>query len=371
MPLDAITPHQPPPEDAAALLALPKGQLVPPECWHPFGPVDLALWAGPNLAVALRHPRKGWRLHSVTEARALLLDHAFRVPAGAELAVSRTVQIVPLGTPIAEARAAFHRALPQYRVIDLPDSSTVLFLRYPEAILQLTAGKYGELEFVQWVKGERALATLIKHGERTRCQRPKDVLIVPIAPAQGKTLSRVGLLAIAILLAGLVLAAPLLLVDAVLWLVGMGLVWTIGIAMAPGLLERWNASCPSRQVRIDPWRMWLPSGLGPAMVDRDGLTVGVFWRKAFGASSTARASVRNPDATVMQLNAPDLRLSLACLERPPEHLALETVPNDGETRAHSDVTRDAFWRIVSALDPERRRNREDAAPRPNPAKNGE
>ena len=343
-----LPPHQARPSDAEAIAGLARRHVAPGRDWHPFGPVDLELWAGPNLAVASRHPRKGWRVHPAAEARALLLEHAFAVPAGADRAVGHVARQVPLGTPIAKAVAAFRAALPAYRVVDLPELSTTLLVRYPEAVLKLEAGKLRDLEFVQWLRGEAALSMLLS-VDAAGSPRPDDSLVVPLDPTDGQVLVRVGLLALACLLAGPVLASPLLMLDAVAWMVGIGLVWTAGIFLAPKLLRAWHGRSPSRSLRIDPYRIWLPSGLGPSAVDRDNLTVGLFWRRAFGATSTQR----NPDQTVMHLTAPDLRIALVCEGRPPANLALPAPPADGEARDAARMSRGDFWRVVKALSRER------------------
>jgi len=358
---DEATAHILPEAERTALRAGRGAQPLPVEAWTPFGPTDLALWVGPNLAVATRDRRGEWRVVARGEARALLLEHAFRVPASLERAIRDAVKTVPLGTPIGQAVGAFRRVLSGFVVKDLPDSSTTLFVRAPEAVFSVAAGRYRDLEHAGWVRGAEALDLVRRHAGAKPDAGRSDTLIVPVGPTEGRRFLQVLVLAAVVFFAAPVLALPLLLVDAVLWMISIALVWTIGIFLAPGALRRWNSRRPRGMVRVDPWRIWLPNGLGPACVDRGEVGASMSWRKAFGVATTGiggrGASVRNSAMTYLHLKGPDLDLALCCPGEPPARANVPLAPEAWRADARADITHDDLWRLASELIPERIRTR--------------
>lgn len=285
--------------------------------WCPFGPPEAGLRVGPNLAVAL----PGGRLAPPEQARELLLRHALARSAPIDRGLDAATADIPLGTPFEAALRAHARALPGF-ALHRPAPDRALLLRAPEAVLELGAGKLGELEQGRWRTGPDALDLLLRHRAAWEPGAGADVLTARPEAPEGLRLRRALALGAAALAGGPVTAAPLLAADAVLWLIGTALAWTAAIVAAPATLRAWDRRRPQPALRLDPWRLWLPATLGPPVTDRAALTARLSWRPAFGVASTGvsgRApSVRNPAMTFLHLQAPGLDLTLATTGAPPD-----------------------------------------------------
>ena len=311
-------PTLPPASDAAraAIRALRRDEVVPPPGWHPVGHPDLALWLGPGLAVATRSSGGRWRIVEPPEASRLLVAHALDVAPDLRSAVTSLADPVPLGTPIAEAVAAIAEVLPGSTVVPLPDASATLFVRPGEAVLQIVGGKYGELEWMSWLVGDDALAAHVAAADHLPSTRLPDRVVVAALPPERTTRRHAIAIAGLALLAGPALAAPLMLVDAVLALIGVVAIWTVTIAGAPALL-RWLGRRGARElIRLDAWRMWLPNRLSPIPLDRSATTVELRRRDAFGSATTGFAgrapSVRNPAMTYLVVRSPHGEVTIGC-----------------------------------------------------------
>lgn len=292
-----------------------------PDGWRPFGPVDEHLRVGPDLEVAQGDGRRGpgaWRVLPPDQGCALLLEHGFRM----DPALRRAAESVPPGVPVPDAVRRLRAALPGFVVLEQGPFSAVL-ARVPEAVVLLD-GPRGELEGVGWRSGPEALELVSAHLDAFDPVGPgPDVVEVPLDPPDGRRLLRAVVLGLAVLVVAPFLAAPVLLTgDAVLWFIATGCVWVAGILGGRRLLTRWEERRPRRWVRLDPWRLWLPSGLGPVLVDRGTVEVEVTWHPAWGASTMGAGgrapASRNPATTHLHLRGPDLALTLAAPDAPPE-----------------------------------------------------
>lgn len=292
-----------------------------PDGWRPFGPTDAHLRVGPGLAVAQGDGRRGpaaWRVLPPEQGRALLLEHGFRM----DPALRRAAESVPPGVPVPDAVRRLRAALPGFVVLEQGPFSAVL-ARVPEAVVLLD-GPRGELEGVGWRSGPEALELVSSHLDALGPVGPgPDVVEVPLDPPDGRRLLRAVVLGLVVLVLAPLLAAPVLLTgDAVLWFIATGCVWVAGILGGGRLLTRWEERRPRRWVRLDPWRLWLPSGLGPVLVDRGKVEVETTWHPDWGASTTGTtyrgAQIRNPATTHLHLSGPDLALTLTAPDTPPE-----------------------------------------------------
>lgn len=292
-----------------------------PDGWRPFGPVDEHLRVGPGLAVARGDGRRGpgtWRVLPRDHGRALLLEHGFRM----DPALRRAAESVPPGVPVPDAVRRLRAALPGFVVLEQGPFSAVL-ARVPEAVVLLD-GPRGELEGVGWHSGPEALELVSAHLDALGpVGLGPDVVEVPLDPPDGRRLLRSVVLALAVLVLAPVLAAPVLLTgDAVLWFLATGGVWVAGILGGRRLLTSWEERRPRRWVRLDPWRLWLPSGLGPVLVDRGKVEVEITWHPEWGASTMGAGgrapASRNPATTHVHLQGPDLALTLTAADTPQE-----------------------------------------------------
>lgn len=292
-----------------------------PEGWRPFGPVDEHLRVGPGLAVARGDGRRGpsaWRVLPTDEGRALLLEHGFRM----DPALRRAAESVPPGVPVPDAVRRVQAALPGFVVLEQGPFSAVL-ARVPEAVVLLD-GPRGELEGVGWLAGRQAMERVEAHLDQLEPAGPEpDVVEVPFDPPDGRRLLRALALGVTVLLLSPVVAAPLLLTgDPVLWFLGIAAAWLAAIVGARRVLARWESRRPRRWLRLDPWRLWLPEGLGPPVTPRTDLEVHTTWHPEWGPSSigqTYRGPVtRHPATTHVHLGGPDLALVLTTADLPPE-----------------------------------------------------
>lgn len=344
--------HVPPADEAQAIEALARGAL-PSSAWTPFGPPDLRLWLGPRLSIALRSTRGRWRVAPPAEARELLRTHGFGVPTGLQNALSRALDDAPLGTPIDDAVARVARELSGFTVVDQPERSTTLLMRAGEPIVALVAGKYRELEFAGWVRGDEALDLQSAHVDALPRTAPADTLLVAVEPSESRTALRAVLLALGGLVAGPLVAAPLLLIDAVLWVIGIGLVWAVSIALGPRLLRRRARTTAEPMLRVDPWRVWLPAELGPSPVDRSVVTATLRQRAAFGTATTGFAyrapSVRNLAMTYLTITGPGLDLTIGCEGAPPEERAVPLVAPGWSAARFAQVSPRALRLVATAV----------------------
>lgn len=126
--------------------------------WTRCGPSGLGLWLGPGLVVARPAPEGRLELLEGDAARALLLTHAFR--RDAEL--SRRADCCAPGTPIVDVTAALAAAFPDWTCCASgPQGAT--FVKLPHAILSCD-GKYGELDWIIWHEGARAIDLVFQYG---------------------------------------------------------------------------------------------------------------------------------------------------------------------------------------------------------------
>lgn len=349
------TPSIPAPSATArdAVRALPRGQFTGPAGWYPLGSPEMGLWLGPGLAVAQRSPRGRWRIAERAEAHSLIQTHACAASPEASAALDRLATELPLGTPIAEAVATVRRALPGWAVIAQPDRSATLFIRPGDAVLCVKAGKYGELDGMWWLTGDDALATYMAYADRLPLARSDDYLVIALQPDERRMRRAALALGGVTLVAGPLVAAPLLLVDAVLALIGVAVFWTVVIALAPALLRRWAEHATRDVIRLDPAGLWLPAALGPAVTARAALTFSLTRRAQFGVATTSIAgrapSARNPAMTYLTLNAPGLDLTLGCAGEPPLDRAVPLAPKGWQATRFAEVSRSDFRRLVDAL----------------------
>jgi hypothetical protein len=344
-----LPPHTLPAGAAAALGASAAQAGGQPPGWCPFGPPELGLWVGPNLAVAT----PGWRVTPPEAARALLLRHALTRSGGIDAALTDTTAATPYGTPFADAVRAHARALPGFACVLSPDGTEAAFVRAPEAVLQLGAGRLGELESGSWRTGADALGLLLQHRQAWEPAAGGDVLLIrPDAP-EGLVLRRALVLGLGGLVTAPVLAAPVLLADAVLWFITIALLWVVLLATAPALLRAWDRHRPQPALRLDPWRLWLPAALGPGITDRTAIEASMSWRKAFGTATTGTGgrapSVRNPAMTYLHLRGPELRLKLGCEGEPSNPAGIPLAQPDTEPGTFAGVPRSAFWQLAARL----------------------
>ena len=350
---DSTILHVPPHEDRRAILTLPRNAIIASSRWHPFGAIDLGLWVGPNLAVARQSARGRWHVTSPDEAHALLLEHALHVPAALDDAIHEAAAAAPLGTPIDDATATYRAALPGFTVVSVPSTSTTLFLRPDAPVFRLTAGKYRDLEDGRWVRGDEGLALMAAHPQLLQATTSLDTLIVSLEPTERRVLARSVVLAVVGLIGGPLIAAPLLLIDAMLWLIGAATVWVLAVAAGPALLTRWSGVVRRRTLRLDPWRLWLPRELGPAVVERSSLVVQLTRRAAFGAATTGfngRApSVRNSAMTYLSIRSDEVDVTIGCEGPPPAEHDIPLVAPGWNASAFAQVAPADFRRLVAVL----------------------
>jgi hypothetical protein len=289
------------------------------------------------------------------------LRHALSRSAPIDAALAPVCAAIPLGTPFdtaIRAHARAHaRALPGFACVR-PADDTALFLRPPEAVLQLGAGRQVELEFARWITGAEALALLHDHRAAWGPGAGADVLTVHPAPPDGTTLRRALALGAAGLTAAPVLAAPVLLVGAVPWLIGTAALWSAAVALGPRLLRVWAERRPQPAIRLDPWRLSLPARLGPAVTDRAALWAMLSWRMGSGTANTGvsgRApTVRMSPMTFLHLTGPDLDLTLARIGAPAQSARLAQAPADLPTGAFVLLPPAGFDTLAARLAPPRR-----------------
>lgn len=126
--------------------------------WIRFGPAALGLWLGPGLVVARSTPDSHLELLEGDAARELLLTHAFR--RDAELC--RRADCCAPGTPIVDVTAALAAAFPDWTCC-ASGPQGAMFVKLPHAILSCD-GKYGELDWIIWHEGARAIDLVFQYG---------------------------------------------------------------------------------------------------------------------------------------------------------------------------------------------------------------
>ncbi len=251
---------------AAGSGALPPG-------WVGVDAAASDLWCGPGLCVA-RRGASGFELIEGEAARRLLIEHGFRASADER---RRADAAAAPGTPIPEAIRALARAFPEHRPIEVRPTGA-LFVRVPGAVLGCD-GRLGTLDWILWYEGEEAIDTIFQFGMdrdgRTHESEPPSppaaaqpstdarpqstaALRIPLAWSERQRLLR-GL-ALAAACAGFspVLALPLLLLDAVAWLIGIAALWALAIPLGGYWLRRAEERARRPCLELDGYLLRVP-----------------------------------------------------------------------------------------------------------------
>ena len=343
--------------DQEAFLAAEGRAEALPACWRPFGPPALGAWLGPNGAVAKADKRGKLALCHAGEARALLIDHAFR----STTALWHAAQRIAPETPLTTLRTMVRENFPGYVPVEDNPGTTLHLVRMGEPVIRFS-GKYDTAEWAEIIEGEQALDYVLANAPKAAWTTPQDELTVTLDAPEGKQLLRAILYALAVLLVSPIVAAPILLLDAILWLIAVGFVWIIAIMAAQPVLKRWEESRARPQLRIDPWRVWLPGALGGHVLDRSQIDVWMDWSKPFGTYTSGQAgkmgaSVRNPARTYLHLKSQGLHLQLSHTGEPPSGTKLPLIAKGNVADEVSGMPRLDLWKLAAALTPEMRRSR--------------
>lgn len=296
--------------------ALPKG-------WTQLQGEASMLWVGPGLTVARASERVPFTLIEGAEARQLLIAHAFRATPDERRRLSAAA--AP-GTPMAEAVRAIAEAFPGFRPVNV-SATGALFVCVPHALLACD-GKYAELDWAFCYEGERAIDLVFQYGlsrapadSAAQADGPKagPAVIAITADAAAQSASKVStapaaapaaaiepqgaasaapiqrfslawtsgqrlrgglLIALAALLAAPPLAAPLLLVDAVAWMIGTLALWALAIPLGRWLLQRDEARTARPSIELTSRSLRVPLRGEIIEIDRQGLAVHRSWQRS-------------------------------------------------------------------------------------------
>lgn len=300
-----------------------RSQGVLPPGWTPLQGESPRLWVGPGLTVA-RAPEGGpFTLIEGAEARQLLIAHAFRATPDQR---RRLADTAAPGTPMAEAVHAIAEAFPGFRPVDV-SATGALFACVPHPMLACD-GKYGGLEWQFFYEGERAIDLVFQYGlsrtpaglaaqadtgktvaaasavsqhaaEQPASRASATSAAAPVAasgpsePAAAAPVQRFPLawtsaqrlrggllIALAALLAAPPLAAPLLLVNAVAWMIGMLVLWTAAIPLGRWLLHRTEARSARPCIELTPRALRIPLRGQVIELDRQTLTLHRSWQRS-------------------------------------------------------------------------------------------
>ena len=300
-----------------------QSQGVLPAGWTPLQGEASTLWVGPGLTVARGSEGMPFTLVEGAEARQLLIAHAFRATPDQR---RRLADAAAPGTPMAEAVGAIAAAFPGFRPVDV-SATGALFACVPHA-LPACDGKYGELEWHFFHEGERAIDLVFQYGlSRTPVDvaAPADtaktgaaasavskhaavpsvsrtsatsaaapvaavapperasataVQRFPLAWTSGQRLCGGLLIALAALFAAPPLAAPLLLVGAVAWMIGTLALWTAAIPLGRWLLHRAEARSARPCIELTPRTLGIPLRGKFIELDRQSLAVHRSWQRS-------------------------------------------------------------------------------------------
>lgn len=300
-----------------------QSQGVLPTGWTQLQGDASMLWVGPGLTVARASEGLPFTLIEGAEARQLLIAHAFQAMSEERRRLSAAA--AP-GTPMAEALRAIAAAFPGFRPVDV-SATGALFVSVPHALLACD-GKYGELDWAFCYEGERAIDLVFQYGlsrapadSAAQANKAKtdaavsavsDDAASPSAPRASTTSTaapaaaieppggataaaiqrfslawtsgqrlRGGLLiALAALLAAPPLAAPLLLVDAVAWMIGTLALWSVAIPLGRWLLHRAEARAARPSIELTHRTLRVPLRSQVVELDRESLGIHRSWQRS-------------------------------------------------------------------------------------------
>ena len=316
---------------------------VLPGAWAGFGDPGQGLWCGPGLCVARRRDA-GFELIEGVAARTLLVEHAFR--ASAEERRRADAAAAP-GTPIPETIRALARAVPEHRPIEVRPTGA-LFVRVPGAVLGCD-GRLGTLDWILWYEGEEAIDTIFQFGldrdGSAPASEPPFPPAAPEAPTESRSPSTAALriplawsdhqrllhglaLAAGCALLSPILALPLLLIDAVAWLIGTAALWALAIPLGGYWLRRAEVRARRPCIELDGNVLRVPLAGTFRSVDLRDARIERSWQPQ-RVAAPKHSGTRPPEAR-LRLRAGDVDLLFVAA-------GLPQLPGFEQRRADADV----------------------------------